>query len=203
MLALRTAPRSSLLAPRRHFLALLKGQPLSSHGLRWLAARIVQSRAFFLVEAVENLMCLVLQLAWHSCGSLTSIIPFAPRRSSSLLVNHPSIRRSCSRCFDPVRYIYRPYLSQTFHSTLTKTFRTPSTTDSTSNPIIVIPFHLSSLRQTLQFHEKSFAMDVTFDPFNFSATTLALIIAAIELYWARPRRAQQVSALMQSIPRLA
>ncbi|KAH0287843.1 hypothetical protein M436DRAFT_63420 [Aureobasidium namibiae CBS 147.97] len=34
-------------------------------------------------------------------------------------------------------------------------------------------------------------MDISFDPFNFGATTLALIIAAIELYWARPRRAHQ------------
>jgi len=39
------------------------------------------------------------------------------------------------------------------------------------------------------------AMDVSFDPFNFGVTTLALIIAAIELYWARPRRAHQVRDL--------
>jgi hypothetical protein len=46
-------------------------------------------------------------------------------------------------------------------------------------------------------------MDISFDPFNFGATTLALIIAAIELYWARPRRVHQVSASMQSILHLA
>jgi hypothetical protein len=48
-----------------------------------------------------------------------------------------------------------------------------------------------------------FTMDISFDPFNFGATTLALIIAAIELYWARPRRVHQVSASMQSILHLA
>jgi hypothetical protein len=41
-------------------------------------------------------------------------------------------------------------------------------------------------------------MDFSFDPFNFGATTLALIIAAIELYYARPRRVHQVSALILS-----
>jgi hypothetical protein len=37
-------------------------------------------------------------------------------------------------------------------------------------------------------------MDISFDPFNFGATTLALIIAAIELYYTRPRRVHQVRA---------
>jgi hypothetical protein len=41
-------------------------------------------------------------------------------------------------------------------------------------------------------------MDMSFDPFNFAATTLALIIAAVELYYARPRRVHQVRASMLS-----
>jgi Na+-translocating ferredoxin:NAD+ oxidoreductase RnfD subunit len=36
-------------------------------------------------------------------------------------------------------------------------------------------------------------MDISFDPFIFGVTTLALIIAAIELYYTRPRRIHQVS----------
>jgi hypothetical protein len=41
-------------------------------------------------------------------------------------------------------------------------------------------------------------MDISFDPFTFGATTLALIIAAIELYYTRPRRAHQASASIPS-----
>jgi hypothetical protein len=37
-------------------------------------------------------------------------------------------------------------------------------------------------------------MDIAFDPFTFGATTLTLIIAAIELYYTRPRRVHQVRA---------
>jgi hypothetical protein len=39
-------------------------------------------------------------------------------------------------------------------------------------------------------------MDIAFDPFTFGATTLALIIATIELYYTRPRRVHQVRPLM-------
>jgi hypothetical protein len=46
-------------------------------------------------------------------------------------------------------------------------------------------------------------MDISFDPFTFGATTLALIIAAVELYYTRPRRAYQVSPLMCFVPNLA
>jgi hypothetical protein len=40
---------------------------------------------------------------------------------------------------------------------------------------------------------------MSFDPFNFAATTMALIIAAVELYYGRPRRVYQVSALIPSL----
>lgn len=76
-----------------------------------------------------------------------------------------------------------------------KTSQFVSALDTGLNPFIVISIHSSS-NPTLRLQQHIVTMEISFDPFNFGATTLALIIAAIELYWARPRRVRQVSALI-------
>jgi hypothetical protein len=83
-----------------------------------------------------------------------------------------------------------PYLHYQTHISI-------STTHTVFTPSIdTSPRLSSSLEPNLLCQHYSLKMDISFDPFNFGATTLALIIAAIELYYTRPRRVHQVSLLL-------
>jgi hypothetical protein len=103
--------------------------------------------------------------------------------------------------------IYSPYVSWQYvltHHFLHQSYNFISTTNTTYNQFTYHFIHLSifnyqsALKHTFLAQHHKHNMDISFDPFTFGATTMALIIAAIELYYTRPRRAHQASASIPS-----